>query len=453
MRMRITQLDQKELKVPALKRVAAYARVSNGKYAMMQSLSAQISYYSNLIQENPAWKFAGVFADEALSGTRNSRPEFLRMLDECASGGIDMIITKSISRFARNTVTLLQTVRRLKEMKVDVFFEEQNLHTLSGEGELMLTVLASFAEAESHSCSQNCKWRIQQNFKNGIAQSVSLMGYRVRKGDFEIIPEEAEVVQMVYRDYLSGMGRNAIQRKLTNLGVKAKEGKNWHNSIIENMLGNEKYAGDLLMQKFYRPDHLTKVDYRNKGEQNMYFIPDHHEGIIDRETFVKVQELRAKRRKVSRPALKKIERYPFTGLIVCGNCGKKYRRKTTNGRISWQCSTFLELGKAYCHAKQIPEQVLIDLSGDVLGLKQFEAGVFIGRIKEIRVPQFNHLLFIFRDGQEVLRIWQDRSRSESWTDEMRQRARQQDQQRRGIVNGSQSNSHTGNFEPAHQRAT
>lgn len=430
MELRINRIDQDNLKAPLRKRVAAYARVSDGKYAMMQSLSAQISYYSNLIQENPTWEYAGVFADEALSGTRNDRPEFLRMLEASSSGRIDMIMTKSISRFARNTLTLLKTVRELKAMNVDVFFEEQSLHTLSGEGELMLTVLASFAEAESQSCSQNCRWRIQQNFRKGIPSPISMMGYRVDHGDFQIISDEADIVRMIFHDYLNGMGRNAIQRKLTKLGVRSKEGTKWYQSIIAKMLANEKYVGDLLMQKFYRPDYLTKVDYRNKGEADMYFIRDHHEGIVDRVTFDAVRDMIAKRREAIQASAKPRVQHPFTGRITCGNCRKKFRRKTTHGRISWQCGTFLELGKDHCSAKQVPENVLIESCGDVLGLRRFDSSVFDKNIKEIQVPQFNQLLFIFRDGKELTHVWQDRSRKDSWTDEMRQKARQQTQQRR-----------------------
>lgn len=431
MEQRITRIDDSDFAFPLRKHVTAYARVSNGKYAMMQSLSAQISYYSKLIQGNPRWEYAGVFADEALSGTRNDRPEFLRMLEECASGKINLIITKSISRFARNTVTLLKTVRELKAINVDVFFEEQNLHTLSSEGEMMLTVLASFAEAESQSCSENCKWRIRLNFQNGIPQSVSLMGYRISSGVFEIIPEEAEIVRMVFLDYLSGMGVNAIQRKLTNLGIRSKEGKNWHNSIIADMLQNEKYTGDLLMQKYHRPSHLTKADYRNRGEVDKYFIRDHHEGIIDRETFNAVQDRSRSHRIAAHPVRKEKEKHPFTGKVICGSCGKNYRRKTTNGKVSWQCGTFLELGKDHCQAKQIPESVLMDSCRDALCLNEFQPETFAKRIKEIWVPQSNHLLIVFRDGTEMTRVWQDRSRRDSWTDEMRQEARRHYQKRKG----------------------
>jgi len=196
--------------VPALpkleqrKRVAAYARVSSGKDAMLHSLSAQVSYYSSLIQKHGDWLYVGVYADEAKTGTKDNRADFQRLIADCRAGKIDMVITKSISRFARNTVTLLQTVRELKALGVDVFFEEQNIHTMSADGELMMTILASYAQEESRSASENQKWRIKRNFEAGMPWNGTLLGYRMVDGRYEIIPEEAELVRRIYSLYLSG---------------------------------------------------------------------------------------------------------------------------------------------------------------------------------------------------------------------------------------------------------
>ena len=185
--------------VPARLRVAAYARVSSGKDAMLQSLAAQVSYYSNLIQQRLDWEYAGVYADEALTGTKDTRPEFQRLIADCKDGKIDLIITKSISRFARNTVTLLETVRELKLLGVDVYFEEQNIHSMSGDGELMLTILASYAQEESRSVSENCKWRIRKRFQQGEIVNLRFMyGYRINNGQIEIDQEQAEIVRMIY---------------------------------------------------------------------------------------------------------------------------------------------------------------------------------------------------------------------------------------------------------------
>ena len=196
------------------KRVAAYARVSSGKDAMFHSLSAQISYYSAMIQKHPGWEFAGVFADEAKTGTRDGRENFQKLLQACREKQVDMVITKSISRFARNTVTLLATVRELKALGVDVFFEEQNSHTLSADGELMITVLASYAQEESLSASENRKWRIRKNFEAGIPCDGTVLGYRYKDGQYVIEPKEAETVRRIYEMYLSGMGERSIAKKL-----------------------------------------------------------------------------------------------------------------------------------------------------------------------------------------------------------------------------------------------
>ena len=196
-------------KLPKLerkKRVAAYARVSCGKDAMLHSLSAQVSYYSDLIQRHDGWLYAGVYADEAKTGTKDSREEFQRLVADCRAGKIDMVITKSISRFARNTVTLLQTVRDFKAWEVDIFFEEQNIHTMSGDGELMLTILASYAQEESRSASENQKWRIRRNFEEGLLWRGIMLGYLLENGHYVIVPEEADIVRRIYRDYLAGLG-------------------------------------------------------------------------------------------------------------------------------------------------------------------------------------------------------------------------------------------------------
>ena len=193
-----------------LTRVAAYARVSSGKDAMLHSLSAQVSYYSELIQNHPGWLYCGVYADEAVTGTKDKRDDFQRMLADCRQGKMDLIITKSISRFARNTVTLLQTVRELKALGVDVFFEEQNIHTQSADGELMMTILASYAQEESRSASENQKWRIRRNFESGMPWNGTMLGYRYDKGTLVVVSEEAETVKRIFEEYLSGLGLPAL---------------------------------------------------------------------------------------------------------------------------------------------------------------------------------------------------------------------------------------------------
>ena len=286
---KITKVEQ-TAPLPTRQRVAAYARVSCGKDEMLHSLAAQVSYYSNLIQGKPEWEYVGVYTDEAETGTKDSRPEYQRLLADCRARRIDLILTKSISRFARNTVTLLETVRELKDLGVGIYFEEQNLHSLSGDGELMLTILASYAQEESRSVSENQKWRIRKDFKEGKpSNNIRIYGFDYKDFKLTIIPEEAEVVRMIFTDYLSGLGKNAIMKKLVRLKIPTKCGGRWSESTVGSILKNEKYIGDTCLQKGFIADHLTKLWKPNDGELPKYYVEGSHEAIIDRETFEAVQ--------------------------------------------------------------------------------------------------------------------------------------------------------------------
>ena len=313
--------------LPLRLRVAAYARVSSGKDAMLHSLSAQVSYYSNLIQQRPDWEYTGVYADEALTGTKDSRPEFQRLITDCHDGKIDLVITKSISRFARNTVTLLETVRELKMLGIDVYFEEQNIHSISGDGELMLTILASYAQEESRSVSENCKWRIRNNFKEGIPHAFPILGYQLNGGTLEIVPHEAEIVRMIFVDYLSGMGKNTIMNKLNAAGFKTKRGNAWQESAVDRILRNEKYIGDMLLQKIYIPDHINKIRCPNHGQLPRYYVKDSHTPIIDRDTFRRVQEKLKSRRQSTIPMLPLRIHIPFQAKYHAVNVEKAITEK------------------------------------------------------------------------------------------------------------------------------
>lgn len=420
----IRRVTSKKMILPKRKRVCAYARVSSGKDAMLHSLSAQVSYYSGMIQRNPEWLYLGVYADEAVTGTKSTRVEFQRMLMDCRAGKIDMIITKSITRFARNTVTLLETTRELRELDVDIFFEKENIHSISGDGELMLTLIASFAQEESLSVSENCKWRIRKNFMNGIPCTTRMNGYKIKHGEITVIPEEAEIVKMIFDCYLSGMGKNAISRMLNDRGIPAKNGGIWHDSTIESIIRNEKYQGDLLMQKQFRIDHLNKIDKPNRGELPQYFVEDNHEPIVTREIFSDTQDEIAARAAMQ-PHGDGIRReYPFTEKLICGGCGKGYRRRHNNGKLAWQCGTYMVRGKKHCAAKQIHEQILYDISASVLGVEEFDGELFKAQIQHITVFNDNRLVFRFYDGREEVRTWQDPSRRDSWTSEMKEQAAQ-----------------------------
>lgn len=425
---KIVKLEPTAVQTVQRKRVAAYARVSSGKDAMLHSLSAQISYYNDYIGNRGDWELAGIYADEALTGTKAERPEFQRMLADCRDGKIDMVITKSLTRFARNTVTLLAAVRELKLLGVDVYFEKENLHTLSSDGELMLTLLASFAQEESRSASENQKWRIQKMFEEGRPNTGTMLGYRLVDGTLQIVPEEAEIVKMIFTDYLAGMGRNAIMKKLNRMSVPAPHGGQWGETVIYGVLHNEKYTGDILLQKTYILDHISKKKVVNHGERTMYYVENSHEPIIDKETFSLVQQ-ELKRRAAQYPSSPAKAPYLFTGLIHCGLCGGHFRRKIVNAsskyaKPAWMCSTFNRYGKQACSAQQIPESILIAKTSEILGTSDWDRETLLANIAEIQVPGPSRLIYVFHDGRTQEITWQNPSRRESWTEEMRQKARE-----------------------------
>ena len=424
---KITKLLQ-QAQLPTRLRVAAYARVSCGKDEMLHSLAAQVSFYSNLIQSNPEWEYVGVYADEAETGTKGSRPEFQRLIVDCRAGRIDLVLTKSISRFARNTVTLLETVRELKDLGVGVYFEEQNLHSLSGDGELMLTILASYAQEESRSVSENCKWRIRKDFKEGKpSNNIRIYGYDYRAGKLAVIPEEAEVVRMIFADYLSGLGKKAIMKKLVRLGIPTKCGGRWVESTVDSILTNEKFIGDMFLQKSFVTDHITKQRKMNNGQMAKYYVEDNHEAIIDKEIFDAVKAEMARRAEKAK-RLRKLTFSEFSGLITCGRCGAKFRMKanaigTKYAKAWWACATYIHRGKRECAAKRIPEAILEEKCAQALGLAEYNPAVFTEKVAAITIPADGILVFKFKDGTEKTVNWEHRSRRESWTDEMKQAAR------------------------------
>lgn len=409
---------------PRPKRVAAYARVSSGKDAMLHSLSAQVSHFSASIQAHPGWLYAGTYADEAYTGTKDDRPAFTSLLNDCRAGKIDLIITKSVSRFARNTVTLLETVRELKALGIGVHFEEQHIDTLGGDGELLLTILASYAQAESLSVSENRKWRMRKDFSEGKpCNTAFLYGYRSANGKVEIEPERADVVRRIFSDYVSGLGSYAIAARLREEGAPRIHDVEWTAGYVRVILKNEKYTGDALLQKSFSENHLTKKKIANRGQLPQYYAEGTHPAIIDKDTFQKAQTVMAAHRRRSAAGKPTTARYPFSGRIVCGRCGARFIRKTTSGRISWQCASYLKNGRSACPAKQIPENTLIELTSEVLGIATFNEQIFNSSMDHIEVPAPNRLTFIFRDGHSVEKEWRDRSRAESWTESMRAAAR------------------------------
>ncbi len=348
------------------KRVAAYCRVSTDSEEQLNSYTAQKAYYTQKIEESPDWEMAGIYADEGISGTSmKKRTQFNQMLTACKRGHIDLIVTKSLSRFARNTVDCLETVRMLKASGIGVYFEKENINTLTESSEFLITLFSGFAQAESESLSKNVTWGKQKSAEAGKVpfQYKKMLGYRKgADGQPEIVPEEAEVIRRIYHRYLDGCTLGKIKKELEADGVPtAAQVEQWSAAVIRNILTNEKYIGDALLQKTYITDCITKKVKKNTGERPMYYVENNHSPIISRELFAQVQE-ELTRRSSKRKLLQKSGKtelgkysgkYALTELLVCGECGSPYKRVTwaRNGkkRIVWRCVSRLEFGTKYCH--------------------------------------------------------------------------------------------------------
>jgi len=355
-----------EKRLHGRQRVAAYCRVSTDSEEQINSYTAQKAYYTQKIEESQDWELAGIFADEGITGTSmKKRKEFNRMITACKRGGIDLILTKSLSRFARNTVDCLETVRILKSKGIGVIFEKENINTLTESSEFLITLFSGFAQAESESLSSNIQLGIRMAMKEGKVNFHyrSMLGYRRgADGKPEIVPEEAEVVRRIYRRYLEGCSEGQIQKELTLDGIATAKGvKAWSHQVVHSILTNEKYAGDALLQKTFTTDCISKTVKKNTGELPQYYIKDNHPAIIPRDIYQRVQEEMARRtskRKVMQKSGKTEQgkysaKYALSERLVCGECGSPYKRCTwaRNGvkRIVWRCVSRLEFGKKYCH--------------------------------------------------------------------------------------------------------
>ena len=348
-------------------RVAAYCRVSTDSEEQLNSYEAQKTYYTQKIQDSADWEMAGIYADEGISGTSlKKRTQFNKMITACKRGRIDLIITKSLSRFARNTVDCLDTVRLLKANGIGVYFEKENINTLTESSEFLVTLFSGFAQAESESLSKNVTWGKEKSAKAGKVtfQYKKMLGYRKgADGQPEIVPEEAETIRRIYHRYLDGCTLGKIKKELDEDGIPTAQGVEcWSSAIIHNILTNEKYIGDALLLKTYVTDCITKKVKKNMGERPMYYVENNHPAIISRELFDLVQKemtRRSSKRKVlqksGKTELGKYSgKYALTELLVCGECGSPYKRVTwaRNGkkRIVWRCVSRLEFGAKYCHA-------------------------------------------------------------------------------------------------------
>lgn len=425
---KITRVEQAVPTIKTKKKVAAYARISMESERMNHSLSAQISYYSSLIQKNPDWQYAGVFADDGISGTGIAkRDEFKRMIEAADNGEIDIILTKSIQRFARNTVDLLQTVRHLKDIGVEVRFEKEHINSMSGDGELMLTILASFAQEESRSISDNVKWGTRKRFEKGIPNGrFQIYGYRWEGDHLVIHEEEAKIVRLIYNNYLNGLSAETTEKQLAEMGVKSYKGQHFGNTSIRQILGNITYTGNLLFQKEYVADPISKKSRINRGELPQYFVENTHEAIIPMDVYQAVQAEKARRRELGALANWSINTSCFTSKIKCGRCGKSYQRSNRKGRKDpdanytiWICGTRRKTGNAQCQNKDIPEQMLKEACAEVMGLDTFDEIIFSEQVDRIEIPAPNEMVFYFKDGRIVPHHWESTMRKDCWTDERR----------------------------------
>lgn len=387
------------------KKVAGYARVSTELDEQQNSYNSQLDYYTNYINSRSDWEFAGMYSDEGITGTSIKKREgFTSMIQDALDGKIDMIVTKSISRFARNTVDTLSTVRKLKNAGIEVFFEKENIYTLDSKGELLLTILSSLAQEESRSISENTTWGQRKRMADGhgCLGFSRFLGYdRGPDGEFVINEEQAKIVKRIYYEYLDGKTTVEIAKRLTRDGIKTVTGKDkWDNSTILSILKNEKYKGDCLMQKYYINDYLEKKLIKNKGELQQYYVENHHEPIVSAEVYDRVQLLMKRKSKKKKNSAAR----DFSSMVICGECGEVYGSKVWHSnskyrKIIYRCNAKYEGNK--CSTLAIDET----------------------RLKEIFVEAINQLLVNKKEIIDNIKyLLEIKNQNKSYAEEIRQAA-------------------------------
>ena len=345
-------------------RIAAYCRVSTGSDAQLESLDVQKSHYERYITSRDDWQFAGLYYDEGITGTKTEkRPELLRLIADCEAKKIDLVITKSISRFSRNTTDCLELVRKLLSLNIPLFFEKENINTGSMESELFLAILSSMAEGESASISENAKWSIKRRFQNGTFKlSYAPYGYDWDGTNLTVNPEQAKTVKRIFSDVLSGKGTNTIADALNAEAVPSKKNGRWTSSSVRGILANEKYTGDVIFQKTYTDDNFNR--HKNHGEVDQYMMANHHEAIISHEDFEAANALidqRALEKGIQKGNDKYQQRYAFSSKIICSECGNTFKRRihscATYKYVAWTCNTHID-DKNACSMKYIYDEEL-----------------------------------------------------------------------------------------------
>ena len=394
---KVTRIEPTIAVLKPRKRVAAYARVSTASDRLNHSLSAQVSYFSSLIQSHPEWEFAGVYADHGISGGAISRrAEFKRLVEDCDAGKIDIVLCKSISRFARNVVDLLETVRHLKSIGVDVWFEKENIKSLSADGELMLSILAGYAEEESRTISDNIKWSIQKKFERGEQWHTAAFGYRWNGSTFVVQEDEAEAVREVFDQFLRDVPIRRISHWLKSQGYTGTA------TFIRYALQNVVYIGDVVLQKYFSASHLSHKYLPNVGQLQRYYIRDNHTAIVDRETFDKVQE-KIKASRAFNPAAHRIVKPScFSAKIVCKFCGQHYVRDISlingNREEKWMCYTKRKHGAKSCQGRNLLGYRLREVITEILGWEEFDEEAFGKRVEKILTTDRDILEVYLTDG-------------------------------------------------------
>lgn len=361
----VTPIYQK-LPEKGVLRVAAYCRVSSSQDEQLHSLAAQISHYTQVLSGDASCQFVGIYADRGISGTQvKNRAEFLRLMEDCRAGLVDQIITKSVSRFGRNTVDTLLYTRELRDLGIDVYFEKEHLHSCSAEGELMLTLMAALAESESENMSENIKWGKRRRYEKGLVESLALAnlyGYRKDGNALAIVPEEATVIRRIYSEFLDGLNYEQISQGLNADGIPTRRGNDvWFNRTVMNVLTNEKYMGDCLFQKTFHIDPISHKKVPNKGQLPQYYLEDCVPAIVSKEVWT-LARLEIQRRQIWKPMSS--AELPFKNRIVCGSCGSgvvQYYAKRKGGTLDtmWRCGSWRRekakgAGLPSCAQKKLP---------------------------------------------------------------------------------------------------
>lgn len=400
------EVINKEQKSKKLK-VAAYCRVSTKFESQKSSIDLQVNYYTKLIEKNPDWENAGIFVDYGSRCRIKGRKEFKEMIKKAMKGEINFIITKSISRFSGNTVDMLQVIRKLKEQGVAVYFEKENLNSMEERAEQIITLYTALAQEEIRNMSENIKWGYEQKFSRGevLNNYKSFYGFYVQDGELKINEEQAEVVRNIFKWYLEGKSLRQIKLKLEQQGILTATGGNvWHEKVIQGMLCNEKYAGDSMLGKTYTEDYLIGKRVKNIGQKVRYYVYDSHKGIISKETYMKAMcEMNSRKRIVkhddgtSEVKKKYNGQYMLGNLLVCGECGATFRRRTERGKIVYRCATRVEKGRVACMKSPTIEEnwLKLELEKRVCG-GEYDENKVRERVVEVRIFEEKELVVMWK---------------------------------------------------------